>query len=349
MRIEPRSPLERLDGPLYGFDLSETALSERVLAPYRAGGVITLGGRSIRATDIARIEITEITTSLEGAPLSQIRALRQVNGRRVDDWIAEHATSVTDYHITGPPGTEPPLVIGPGSGGRSRMSVGHGLRSPFFGRLAFMPAPLAIAADTITVAGFLLAAVLAAIQFTSGKPRASAAPTIHTTATIPKTPQTQSSTGTGQVGQGDIYRVSNVTRDTRFALLQDAQCGDTVAFRVRIQNGGPAILHHVRVNATLIQDTAETSHASAVRVSASNNLHDESATASATVQTRTPSRILYIPRTTALLNYGVLRSEGGGVVAKLPNGVLRGGVDVGSIGPLHRDLREVQFEAIVEC
>src|ERR1700752_5046881 len=70
----------------------------------------------------------------------------------------------------------------------------------------------------------------------------------------------------GQIEQGDIYRAKNVTTNSAFADNTTATCGDVVAFRVRIHNGGPETLTNVNVAATLDQTTSGTSHGSQVSV-----------------------------------------------------------------------------------
>jgi uncharacterized repeat protein (TIGR01451 family) len=58
-------------------------------------------------------------------------------------------------------------------------------------------------------------------------------------------------TGNGQIEQGNIYRVKNVTSNSSFVTNGSAACGDTVMYRVRIHNGGPEALTNVKVSATL--------------------------------------------------------------------------------------------------
>src|SRR5512146_2060589 len=77
----------------------------------------------------------------------------------------------------------------------------------------------------------------------------------------------------GQIEQGDIYRVKNITTNSSFADNITAACGNTVQFRVRIHNGGPATLTNVRVAATL-NGASSTSHGSQVSLTADNNLHN---------------------------------------------------------------------------
>jgi hypothetical protein len=102
VRITPRSARERLDGALYGSDLSEKMLMDRVVTPYRQGQSITLGGRTILASDISELRITFAGDVVGGTPMAQIRALRP-GPRPLGDHIARHGENVTDRYIEGPP------------------------------------------------------------------------------------------------------------------------------------------------------------------------------------------------------------------------------------------------------
>jgi uncharacterized repeat protein (TIGR01451 family) len=152
----------------------------------------------------------------------------------------------------------------------------------------------------------------------------------------------------GQIEQGDIYRVKNVTTNTAFADNITATCGDTVEFRVRIHNGGPATLTNVHVAATLDQTSSSTSHGSQVSLSADNNLHDAVVTASAGANTNVATTASYVSGSTQLLNYSTTPG-GESVLKNLPDGILGGGVNIGSIGPLTTDTEEVQFQAKLNC
>src|SRR6185312_14728078 len=107
----------------------------------------------------------------------------------------------------------------------------------------------------------------------------------------------------GQIEQGNIYRVKNITTSGSFAENITAKCGDTVEFRVRIHNGGPATLTNVKVAATL-NEASSTSHGSQVSLSADNNLHDMVVTANAGVNTDKATTATYVSGSTQLLDYG---------------------------------------------
>jgi uncharacterized repeat protein (TIGR01451 family) len=149
-------------------------------------------------------------------------------------------------------------------------------------------------------------------------------------------------TGTGQIEQGDIYRVKDVTANGAFADNINSACGNTVLFRVRVHNGGPETLTNVKVAATL-NSASSTSHGSQVSLSADNNLHGMVVTANAGVNTSTATTADYVNGSTQLLDVG------GSVLKNLPDGILNGGVNIGSIGPLTANIEAVQFQAKLNC
>jgi uncharacterized repeat protein (TIGR01451 family)/LPXTG-motif cell wall-anchored protein len=153
--------------------------------------------------------------------------------------------------------------------------------------------------------------------------------------------------GTGQIETGDIYRVKNVTSNSAFADNITAACGDTVEYRVRIHNGGPETLTNVKVAATL-QTAAGTTHGSTVTVTADNNLHGASATANAGVTTSATTTASYVSGTTELLNYSTTPGNES-VLKTLPDGILNGGVTIGSVGPTTPQTEEVQFQVKLNC
>lgn len=155
-------------------------------------------------------------------------------------------------------------------------------------------------------------------------------------------PSVAMAAGYGQIEQGDIYRVKDVTTNSAFADNITVACGDTVAFRVRIHNGGPETLTNVKVSATL-NSAASTSHGSQVSLSADNNIDNMVVTANAGVNTSQATTADYVSGSTQLLDYG------GSVLRTLSDGILSGGVNIGSLGPLTSDTEEVQFQAKLNC
>ncbi len=147
----------------------------------------------------------------------------------------------------------------------------------------------------------------------------------------------------GQIMQGDIYRVKNVTSNGSFADNITAACGDTVAFRVRVQNLGPNTINNVKVAATLDSGTS-TSHSSQVSLTADNVYNNGPVTAQAGLTTSQASTINYVNGSTELLD------TNGNKLNNLPDGVVSAsGINIGSIGPLTSTAEEVQFEAQINC
>jgi uncharacterized repeat protein (TIGR01451 family) len=158
-------------------------------------------------------------------------------------------------------------------------------------------------------------------------------------------------TNPGQIESGNIYRVRNVTAtpspSAPFADTVSASCGDTVQFRVRVHNSGPEALTNVKVAATLDGNSA-TSHGSKVTVSADNNLHDAVVTDTAGVSTDKATKISYVTGSTELLGYSATAGQSP-VLGPLPDGIVAGGVNMGTVGPLTPDTESVQFKAKLTC
>ncbi|HET7320789.1 MAG TPA: hypothetical protein VFI84_04390 [Candidatus Saccharimonadales bacterium] len=151
----------------------------------------------------------------------------------------------------------------------------------------------------------------------------------------------------GQVEQGDIYRVKDLTTNGTFADTINSVCGDTVQFRVRVHNGGPDTLTNVKVAATL-NSASSTSHGSQASITADNAIDNMTVTANAGVNTDKATTADYVSGSTQLLNYSATPG-GESVLRNLPDGILNGGVNIGSVGPLTADTEEVQFQAKLNC
>lgn len=90
-------------------DLRVEDLEQRVLAPYRNGRPITLGGKSIATNDIERVKIN--TTRADSNYLRPFAQTRQRYDsatllKSVEWHMADMGRDVTDELITGPPGSE---------------------------------------------------------------------------------------------------------------------------------------------------------------------------------------------------------------------------------------------------
>lgn len=104
VRIIPRSPRERLGGAIYGFDMSESQLLERVIRPYERGEPITLQGRTVPPDEVAEITVTRADDHVGGHPLSQLRRMWRQDRRSAGEWFVKNATNVTDTYVRGQPG-----------------------------------------------------------------------------------------------------------------------------------------------------------------------------------------------------------------------------------------------------
>ena len=160
-------------------------------------------------------------------------------------------------------------------------------------------------------------------------------------------PSVAMASGYGQIGQGDIYHVKDATTNSAFADTITAACSDTVTFRVRIHNGGPETITNVKVSATL-NGASSTSHGSQVSLTADNNIDNMTVTANAGVNTAQASTATFVNGSTQLLNYSTTPGNEA-VLRNLPDGILSGGINVGSIGPLTSDTEYVQFQAKLAC
>lgn len=90
-------------------DFTDDELENRILAPYRKGSAIVIGGKSIPVNDIDRIRInqTEIKSENIRPDVEQRRSSSGMAQMRSVEWeIAAIGTEVTDQFITSPPGTE---------------------------------------------------------------------------------------------------------------------------------------------------------------------------------------------------------------------------------------------------
>jgi uncharacterized repeat protein (TIGR01451 family) len=160
-------------------------------------------------------------------------------------------------------------------------------------------------------------------------------------------PSVAMAAGTGQIEQGNIYRAKDLTTNSAFATTITGACGDTVAFRVRIHNTGPSTLTNVKAAATL-NAASGTSHGSQISLSADNNLNNMVVTASSGVNTSSATTADYISGSTQLLGYSPTPGNEP-VLRSLPDGILGGGVNIGSVGPLTPDTEEVQFQVKLNC
>jgi uncharacterized repeat protein (TIGR01451 family) len=146
----------------------------------------------------------------------------------------------------------------------------------------------------------------------------------------------------GQIEQGDIYRVRNVTQNGQFTDPASANVCETVQFKVRIHNPGPDPLTGVTVKATLNTESSA-SHSSVATISA-DNANPASVSDTAGVNLTKAAGMSYVNDSTQLLD------PNGTVITKLPNTILTTGVSIpNGVGVSTEQRRYVQFEAKVDC
>jgi uncharacterized repeat protein (TIGR01451 family) len=147
--------------------------------------------------------------------------------------------------------------------------------------------------------------------------------------------------GEGQIEGGDIYRVSNASKGSGFANTANADPCDTVQFKVRLHNPGPGDVTSTLVRATL-PSGASTTHTSTVTISG-QNMQPATTSDTATVNLSHAQTIGYQSGSTQLLN------ANGGVIRALPDGIVGGGVSIGTVGVSLKEIVFVQFKAVIPC
>lgn len=94
-------------------DLTPDELEERFLRPYREGRPIVVGGKTVEPADLARLRVNYTDqTSADLLPIVQQERRQSPTLTMIpNDWfIADRGREVTDELITGPPGSELPVV-----------------------------------------------------------------------------------------------------------------------------------------------------------------------------------------------------------------------------------------------
>lgn len=150
-------------------------------------------------------------------------------------------------------------------------------------------------------------------------------------------------TGEGEIEGGNIYRVRNVTDGGDFTDPVSADACETLQYKVRIHDPGPAFLSQVHVRVDLPAGESN-SNTSTVTVSAQNA--DPSSTSdTATVNLSSSQSVSYVNGSTQLLD------PSGNVISSLPDGITGGGsgISIGNVGVSIEQLRFVQFKTKVSC
>lgn len=146
----------------------------------------------------------------------------------------------------------------------------------------------------------------------------------------------------GSIGGGNIVTSKNVTKNSTFADVTNATCGDTVKIRAYVHNPGPNSLTGVRAQAMLPSGTA-TSFSVKMTISATNaNPSSESDTTS------------IMSDKAATLNYVAGSAEyfdaKGARLGSLSDSIVTSGADVpGGVDVSTLNARYVQLQAKVNC
>ena len=147
--------------------------------------------------------------------------------------------------------------------------------------------------------------------------------------------------GEGQIEQGDIYRIKNITKNSLFADPASADKCETVQYKVRLHNPGPGVVSNVNVKATL-PTTAASTNVSTVSITA-QNAFPVTVSDIATLFLSTPQSVSYVSGSTQLLD------TNSAVLANLPDGIIGSGVNIGSVAVSLLNIKFVQFQAKVNC
>lgn len=145
----------------------------------------------------------------------------------------------------------------------------------------------------------------------------------------------------GQIESGDIYRAKNVTKSSSFTDATTADKCEVVKYRVLIHNQGPSTINNITVKAT-IQSGKNTKNTSTAIVS-SENASPKSSSDSTVVNLTGAYGLTYVPGSTKLLD------ANSNVISNLPDGIVGGGVNVGTVGVSIQQKRMVEFQAKVDC
>lgn len=145
----------------------------------------------------------------------------------------------------------------------------------------------------------------------------------------------------GQIESGDIYRAKNVTKSSSFTDSTTADKCEVVKYRVLIHNQGPSTIENITVKAT-IQSGKNTKNTSTAIVS-SENASPKSSSDSTVVNLTGAYGLNYVAGSTKLLD------ANSNVISNLPDGIVGGGVNVGTVGVSIQQKRMVEFQAKVDC
>ncbi len=147
--------------------------------------------------------------------------------------------------------------------------------------------------------------------------------------------------GEGQIAGGDIYRSKNFTKNGEFSDTTFADKCETVQYKIRLHNPGPTSVTNVNVKVNL-PNTVDTTNVSTATIT-SQNSQPSTVSDTTTVKLSTAQKIDYLSGSTELLDTYSKH------IANLPDGILGGGVNIGTVGVSLNEIKFVQFKAKVDC
>jgi hypothetical protein len=143
----------------------------------------------------------------------------------------------------------------------------------------------------------------------------------------------------GQIGGGDIYKIKNLTQNTKYSTQASANACDELEYSLTLHNPGYGQITNVITKATLPAG-ASTSNTSNATITYSDGIGSP-VNASATVNLTTAQSISYENGTAKLFD------GSGNVIKALPDGITSGGVNIGSLNGSTTEY--VNFKAKVNC
>jgi uncharacterized repeat protein (TIGR01451 family) len=144
----------------------------------------------------------------------------------------------------------------------------------------------------------------------------------------------------GQIENGNIYRIQNVTQNVNFANPASANACDELEYSVQLHNPGYDQISNIVTTATLPSGSA-TSNTSKMNIVYSDGI-DSGINASAILNLTTSQSVTYVSGSTELLDVN------GKLIETLPDGITTGsGVNVGGLAGSTTEY--VNFEVKVSC
>lgn len=137
----------------------------------------------------------------------------------------------------------------------------------------------------------------------------------------------------GQLSQvPDFYQVRNVTKNGAYGSTASATCDEVLKFSVKLANAEYGELNNVTLKGAM----------SGSMTASAKNSADQTTSVSGSVSVSTDKgSLVYVPGSTVNLDVN------GNLIKNLPDGIVAGGVNKGSLAGSTREF--VQFQAKVKC